>query len=157
MEQAMERMQTVIAGGADVAQRGLQVLGGIEGHALADRIGGHGSEGRGVHSTISVPSAGICQPACSSALRSAEPIRSAGLELLICRNIFLSISRPARLSMAPDLPDIEICPMPCPVLVDRPWAIISSSRHTVPSKNRSGAPARRNFSSSVTSAQAAMK
>ena len=55
------------------------------------------------------------------------------------------------------VPDIEMWPMPLPVLVPRPATTSSSSRQTVPSKNSSGAPARRDFSSSVTSAQAAMK
>ena len=45
---------------------------------------------------------------------------------------------------------MAICPMPCPVLLPRPAAINSSSRHTVPSKKTSGAPASRDLRSSVT-------
>src|SRR5262249_40757131 len=114
VQQAVERMQAVIAGGADVAQRCLEFRGIIERHALADRIGAY--LGDDVHNSISVPSAGICQPAFSAILRSAEPCSSAGLELLICRNTRLSIATSARLSIAPLCPDIEICPMPWPVL-----------------------------------------
>ena len=50
---------------------GLEFPGVVERHALADRIGAHVL--RDVHSSISVPSAGICQPACSAILRSTEP------------------------------------------------------------------------------------
>src|SRR6516225_1337940 len=155
MQQLMKRVQAVIARRADMAQCSLELGGVVEWRGLADRIGGHGGGGDDVHSTISVPSAGICQPARSSWLRSAEAESSAGFELLICRNIFLSISRPASCSMAPLFPDIAICPMACPVLLARPDAINSSSRQTVPSKNTSAAPARRALRSSVTSAQAA--
>ena len=80
----------------------------VERHVLADGVGRHGTGGCDVQSTISVPSAGICHPARSAILRAAEPRNSAGFELLICRNIFLSISRPARLSIAPRSPDIAI-------------------------------------------------
>src|SRR5690349_8969167 len=152
----MERVQAMIARGADVAERRLEVGCIVERKSLADRQGGHVG-GDDIHRTNSVPSAGICQPAFSAILRSEEPCSSAGFELLICRNTFLSISRPARLSIAPLFPDIAICPMLCPVLVPRPATTISSSRQTVPSKNRSGAPARRVFSASETWAQAAMK
>ena len=75
---------------------------------LADRQRGHFRLGHDIHSVISVPSAGICQPACSTVFRSSEPASRAGLELLICRNSFRPISRPARLSIAPCSPDIEI-------------------------------------------------
>src|SRR5262249_11091872 len=94
VQKLMERMQVVISRRADMAQRGLEFLGRVELDVLADRKRGHVSQRRGVHSTISVPSAGICQPAPSAALRSGEEGSSAGFELLICRNIFLSISRP---------------------------------------------------------------
>src|SRR6185503_2943686 len=161
MQQPVERMQIVIARCTDVAQHRFEVIGVVERDALADRQGGHLRShiplGHDIHSVISVPSAGICQPACSTAFRSSEPASRAGLELLICRNSFRPISRPARLSIAPCSPDIEICPIPCPVLVPSPWTINSSSRHTVPSKNTSAAPARRDLRSSVTSAQAARK
>src|SRR5690349_19341019 len=103
-----------------MAQRRLELGGIVERHALADRIGRHGALGNHVHSTISVPSEGICQPALSASLRSFEPASSAGLELLICRNIFLSIARSASAAIAPSVPDIEICPMLCPVLAPRP-------------------------------------
>ena len=63
VQQLMERMQAVIARRADMAQRRLQLLGAVERDVLADRERGHSSQGRGIHSTISVPSAGICQPA----------------------------------------------------------------------------------------------
>src|SRR5207253_7331191 len=101
VQQPMERMQAVIARGADLAQRCFQVLGRIEQNALADREGGHSVGWHHVHSVISVPSAGICQPARSRVLRSSEPFCQAGLELLICKNTFRAMSRPARLSIAP--------------------------------------------------------
>src|SRR6266481_1091854 len=165
VQQAMKRMQAVIARGADLAQRGFQLAGIVERDGFADRIGRHGLTssltsslvGYGVQSTISVPSAAICQPARSAILRSDEPRSSAGLELLICKNTFRPISRPSSAAIAPRSPDIAICPMACPVLLPRPAAISSSSRHTVPSKNTSGAPASRVLSSSVTPAQAATK
>src|SRR4029077_340493 len=116
MQQPVKRMQAVIARFADMAQRGFELAGIVERRALADRIRRHGVWYCDVQSTISVPSAGICQPAPSAIFRSAEPRSSAGFELLICRNIFLSISRPARLCMAPLSPDIAIWPMACPVL-----------------------------------------
>src|SRR5215510_12767932 len=119
VQEFMKRMQAVIARRADMAQRRFEFLGIIEPDVLADRKRGHVSQRRGVHSTISVPSAGICQPACSAALRSGEEGRSAGFELLICRNIFLSISRPASRAIAPWSPDIAICPMLLPVLLPR--------------------------------------
>src|SRR6201995_5145633 len=97
----MERMQAVIAGGADVAQRGFEFRGTVERHVLADRIGADCILSEDVQSSISVPSAGICQPAFSAILRSAEPRSSAGLELLICRNTFRPILRSGRLSIAP--------------------------------------------------------
>src|SRR5438552_297588 len=167
VQEAMERMQAVIARGADLAQRRLQLAGIVERDALAERIGRHvlvfralvfhALAGYGVQSTISVPSVANCQPARSASSRSGDAGSSAGLELLICRNTFWPISRPSRAAMAPRSPDIAICPMPCPVLLPRPAVISSSSRHTVPSKNTSGAPASRAFSSSLTPAQAAMK
>src|SRR5262249_45612873 len=147
----------VIARLPDVAQRGFELLGVVQRDALADRIRRHGAGDLEIHNTISVPSAGICQPACSRRLRSGEPASKAGFELLICKNSFLSIARPARPSIAPSGPDIAICPMLWPVLLPRPARIISSSRQTVPSKNSSEAPASRDFSSSVTRAQAARK
>src|ERR1700761_4622951 len=121
-------MQAVIARRADLAQRRLQFAGALQRQALADRQGGHSVGGHHVHSTISVPSEGICQPAPSTILRSADPCNKAGLELLICRNSFWPISRPASCSIAPCAPDIAICPIACPVLVPRPSAISSSSR-----------------------------
>src|ERR1700722_20206573 len=162
MQQPVKRMQVVIAGRADVAERRFQLAGTVQRDALAERKGRHPVQGRcvqglGIQSVISVPSAGICQPARSAILRSAESRSSAGLELLICRNIFRPISRPARLPIAPRSPDIAICPMSCPVLVPRPASISSSSRHTVPSKKIKGAPASRDLRSSVTPAQAARK
>src|SRR5882757_1210900 len=157
MQQAVKRMQAVIAGRADLAQGCFQFAGAVERYALADRQGRHSVGGHHVHSTISVPSEGICQPAASAILRSADPCNKAGLELLICRNSFWPISRPAKASIAPRSPDIAICPMACPVLLPSPAAISSSSRHTVPSNSTSGAPASRDFSSSVMSAQAARK
>src|SRR5882724_11247773 len=157
MQQPVKRMQAVVACRADLAQRCFQLAGAVQRYALADRQGGHSVGGHHVHSTISVPSEGICQPAPSAILRSADPRNKAGLELLICRNSFWPISRPASCSIAPRSPDIAICPMPCPVLLPRPAAISSSSRHTVPSNRTSGAPASRVFRSSVTSAQAARK
>src|SRR5207302_2878228 len=152
VQQPVKRMQVVIARRADLSERGFQFLRAFQRRAGTEREGAHD-----VHSVISVPSAGICQPARSAILRSGEPRNSAGLELLICRNIFWPISRPARLSIAPLSPDIAICPMPLPVLLPRPAATNSSSRHTVPSKKIKGAPASRDLRSSVTSAQAARK
>src|SRR3954451_8029666 len=152
MQQVMEGMQAVIAGRADMAQSRFELFSALQRCAWAK-----GKGCRYVQSVISVPSSGICQPARSAALRSAESRSSAGLELLICRKIFLSMPRSASAAIAPLSPDIEICPMACPVLAPRPAAISSSSRHTVPSKNTSDAPARRCFSSGVTCAQAARK
>src|SRR5258705_1356140 len=58
MQQPVKRMQIVIAGGTDVAQRRLQLVGIVERCALAERKGRHPVQGHGVHSVISVPSAG---------------------------------------------------------------------------------------------------
>ena len=98
MQQAMERMQVVITRRADMAQRCLQFLGALQRRALgrAKRRSFRVITLRHVQSVISVPSAAICQPARSAVLRSAESCSSAGLELLICRKIFLSISRSAK-------------------------------------------------------------
>src|SRR6202051_1763667 len=114
MQQPVKRMQIVIAHGTDMAECCFQFFGAIERRAATEREGGHPVRGLGVdvHSVISMPSAGICQPARSTLLRSGEACSSAGLELLICKNIFRPISRPARLSIAPLSPDIEICPIP---------------------------------------------
>src|SRR5260221_4347885 len=105
VQQPMERMQVVVARRADLAEHRFQFLGAVERDALADRQRGHSrcsySGCRDVHSVISVPSAGICQPALSAALRSSEPCSKAGLELLICKNIFRPMSSPARLWIAP--------------------------------------------------------
>src|SRR5262245_23202824 len=101
VQQPVEWMQAVIARRADLAQRRFQILWRVELDALADGEGGHSSCGRHVHSEISVPSAGICQPARSRVLRSSEPFSHAGLELLICKNTFRAMSRPAKLSIAP--------------------------------------------------------
>ena len=136
VQQPMERMQAVIAGGADMAQRGLQLFGVLERTALpieeAVMLVG---QRRSQHDLRSV--GGYLPARLSAILRSAEPGSSAGFELLICRNIFLSISRPASASIAPVLPDIEICPMPCPVLVPRPAATF---RHrAIPCRRRTPA------------------
>src|ERR1700759_185104 len=66
VQQAMERMQAVIARGADLAQRRLELGGAVERYALADRARRHSGCGHYIHSTISVPSAPICQPAPSA-------------------------------------------------------------------------------------------
>src|SRR5258705_3124737 len=131
MQQPVERMQIVIARRADVAEHRFKFIGTVERDALADRQGGHFRLGHDIHSVISVPSAGICQPACSNSFRSSEPESKAGVGLLICRNILRPTSRPARLSIAPCSPDIEIWPIPFPVLVPRPWTVNSSLGHTV--------------------------
>src|ERR1700735_4723292 len=162
VQQPVKRMQTVIARRADLAQCGFKVFGACQRGTRTQREGCHGVQSigfrsTGVQSTISIPSVGICQPACSAVLRSAESRSHAGLELLICRKIFLSISRLARAAIAPESPDIAICPMPCPVLLPRPAAIRSSSRHTVPSKKIAEAPASRARRSLVTPAHAARK
>src|SRR6476646_7977644 len=102
----MEWMEIVIAGGPDLAQRRFQLLGTIQRRAVAERKGRHPVQAHRVQSTISVPSTGNCQPARSAISRSAESVRSAGFELLICRNIFRPIPSPARLWMAPSSPDI---------------------------------------------------
>src|SRR5260221_14772560 len=102
----MERMQIVIAGGPDLAERRFQVLGAIERHAATERKSRHPVQAHRVQSTISAPSAGNCQPARSAASRSGEACSSVGLELLMCRNIFRPMSSPARLWIAPWSPDI---------------------------------------------------
>src|SRR5258708_28677185 len=113
-------MQIVIAGGPDLAQRCFQLGGAVERRARTEREGCHPVQGYRVQSTISIPSAGICQPARSAILRSSEAGSSAGVELLICRNILVPISRPARPSIAPLLPAIALCPTSRPVLLPRP-------------------------------------
>src|ERR1700722_3185616 len=157
VQQAVKRMQAVIARRADVAECGFKVFGACQRGASTKRKGCHGVQTIGVQSTISIPSVGICQPACSAVLRSAESRSNTGLELLICRNIFWPTSRLASAAIAPESPDIAICPMPCPVLLPRPAAINSSSRHTVPSKKTAEAPVSRDRRSLVTLAQAARK
>src|SRR5437667_6807787 len=97
----MERMQIVIAGGPDLTERRFQFLGAVQRCAVTERKSCHPVQADRVQSTISVPSAGICQPARSAISRSAESCSSAGLELLICRNIFRPISTPARLAVTP--------------------------------------------------------
>src|SRR5216110_4116918 len=101
----MERMQIVIAGSPDLAERRFQFLGTVQRRAITERKGRHPAQAHRVQSTISVPSAGICQPARSATLRSAESCSSAGLELLICRNTFLSMPSPESAAIAPLSPD----------------------------------------------------
>src|SRR6202035_1989180 len=78
VQEPMERMQAVIAGGADLAQRRLEFGSAVERYTLADRERRHPCRWHHIHSTISVPSAPICQPAPSAILRSAESFSSAG-------------------------------------------------------------------------------
>src|SRR5258708_39687858 len=120
MQQPMKRMQVVIARRADLAQRRFQVLGAFKPHGSGERKGC----GR-VQGLISVPSAGICQPAPSAMARSLESCSKTRLELLICKKILRSMPRSASAAIAPFSPDIAICPMPCPVLLPRPNPIIS--------------------------------
>src|ERR1700733_4936595 len=159
VQQPVKGMQAVIARLSDGTERGFQLSGAVQRGFAAERKRGHPCEFRrlGTQSVISVPSAGICHPARSAALRSSESCSKAGFELLICKNIFRSMPRFSRAAIAPVSPDIAICPMLRPVLVERPAAINSPSRHTVPSKNTRLAPFSRDLSSSVTSAQAAIK
>src|SRR5258708_32381236 len=101
-------MQIVIAGGPDLAQRCFQLGGAVKRRARTEREGCHPVQGYRVQSTISIPSAGICQPARSATFRSWEAGRRAGLELLLCRNIFVALSRPGRRSISPRLPALAI-------------------------------------------------
>src|SRR5579872_717178 len=162
VQQAVKRVQAVVTRRADDAKGGFQFIGVLQHGFTAERIRAHAFQLHAIcrweaHSVISVPSAGMCQPARSTVLRSVESCSQAGFELLICKNIFLAMPRPSSAAIAPCSPDIAICPMLCPVLLPSFAAINSSSRHTVPSKKTKGAPANRDFRSSVTPAQAARK
>src|ERR1700733_11701646 len=159
VQQPVKGMQAVIARLSDETECGFQFRGAVQHGFAAERKRGHPCKFRrlGTQSVNSVPSAGICHPARITALRSSESCSKAGFELLICRNIFRSMPRFSRAAIAPVSPDIAICPMPRPVLVERPAAISSSSRHTVPSKNTRLAPLSLDLRPSVTSAQAARK
>src|SRR5262249_41115521 len=68
MQQAMERVQAMIALGPDVAQRCFELVGSHE-----------------PHSTISIPSSATAQPAASTRRRSGESSTRIGLVLLMCR------------------------------------------------------------------------
>src|SRR2546423_15016416 len=79
----MERMQIVIAGSPDLPERRFQFLGTVQRRAITERKGRHPAQAHRVQSTISVPSAGVWEPARSPALRSAESFSSAGVGMLI--------------------------------------------------------------------------
>src|SRR6185369_10531625 len=118
VEKAMEGMAVVISRRTHRAQPRLQLL---RRQQLA-------------HSSISMPSWATSQPALSSAWRSGESASSAVLLLFT----WMKMRRPrgvaASNSMLPSGPDMLRWPMRCPVLLPRPAVIISSSRHSVPSK-----------------------
>src|SRR5258706_16052901 len=90
----MERMQIVIADSPDLAQRRFQVLGAIERHAVTERKSSHAVQAHRVQSTISVPSAGECQPARPAISRSGGGGSSARVGLFLWRKIFWPLSRP---------------------------------------------------------------
>src|SRR5258706_8908479 len=91
----MERMQIVIADSPDLAQRRFQVLGAIERHAVTERKSSHAVQAHRVQSTISVPSAGDCQPARSAISPFGAGTRSARGGWLFFRNIFWPLFNPA--------------------------------------------------------------
>src|SRR4030088_2380733 len=72
MQQTVKRMQVMVTRGADPAQRRFQLFGAPERRIAAEREDCHPVQGHRVQSVISVPSAGICQPARSAMLRSGE-------------------------------------------------------------------------------------
>src|SRR6202158_2782162 len=75
VQQPVKRVQIVITGSADLAQRRFQVFRAIEPHGAGERKGC----GR-VQSVISIPSAGISQPAPSAMARSPESCSKTWLE-----------------------------------------------------------------------------
>src|SRR6185437_8724195 len=141
MQQPVKRVQVVVALGADATQRGIEPVG---------------SENLG-HRVNSSPSCATVQPAANAAACSGESSSSAGLVLLIWMKILRSTARSRKAAIAPLSPAMLICPMRCPVLAPTPRRIISSSRHSVPSKNTSGAPRRRCANDGVIAAQPGMK
>src|SRR5581483_6412277 len=145
VQQAVEGMQDVVARRADLAQRGLQAF---RRQRLRQRRGGFGAQERS-----SMPSQATSQPARSSSARSGESSSNAGLELLMCTNTLRRTPSPANAAMLPSLSLMLMCPIRLPVLLPRPAAIISSSRHKVPSNNTRAAPRKRCARDSVIAAQ----
>src|ERR1700733_4440341 len=142
VQKAMERMQVMIAHGADGSQRRLE------------RIGTHGFRWRvHVHGQTSIPSNAISQPAALTFASSGDPSMRIGFELLMWMRMRRTCAWRASDSSVPPGPDTGMWPMRLPVLSPRPLTIISSSANNVPSKNNTSALAMRASRSSVTRAQ----
>src|SRR5258705_9059865 len=104
----MERMQIVIAGGPDPAERRFQFFGAVQRCAVTERKGRHPVRAHRVQSTISVPSAGIFPPPRPPILRPAGACRRAAVGLFLCRKKLLPGLKPARAWVAPRAPPIAI-------------------------------------------------
>src|SRR4029078_263224 len=134
VQQCMERMQAMVAFGADIAQRGFKFV-----------------RWKQLHRTISIPSSAACHPASSAVRRSTEPSIRIGLVLLICTKMRRA-NNPANARR--DTPVTSICRWPmrrpvfCPVCV----RIISSSVNSVPSNSTTSARAKRSRIAGVTAA-----
>src|SRR3954447_9082308 len=92
MQQPMKWMQVMIAPGADVAQRGLELLR------------------RHDHSAISIPSSATSHPFAAMRRRSGEPSTRIGLVLLMWIKIF-RVCSPANRCSVPPSPSIGMWPM----------------------------------------------
>src|SRR5258707_15367118 len=97
----MERMQIVIAGGPDLAERRFQFFGAVQRRAVTERKGRHPVRAHRVQSTISVPSAGNYPPPRPPVF----PPRGAGApargEMFVFDKNFRSVLRPARALVGP--------------------------------------------------------
>src|SRR5689334_57708 len=92
VEQAMKWVQVVITLVSDLTDRGLE-LGGRQLRA---------------HSSISMPSQAISQPALATVVRSGLSSRKAGLELLTCTNTHRATFKVVKAASEPSAPAIAI-------------------------------------------------
>src|SRR5580700_8913521 len=134
VQEAVERMQVMVARRADLAQPGLEV---------------RRREQR--HSTISRPSAATSKPAASTRRRSGDPSIRIGLVLLMWVKI-RRLASPSSRAREPSGPSIGRWPMRRPVFLPTPARIISSSVKSVLSSSTTSARASRPWSASGTAA-----
>src|SRR5262245_377771 len=111
VQQLMKGVLVVVALGSDLADLGLELDGCY----------------RLAHSSISMPSQAISQPAPSTSSRSGLSSRRAGLELFMWTKMRRFTSNALTAASDPCSPAIARWPMRWPVLPERPCTIISSS------------------------------
>ena len=118
-------MLVVIALGADGAQRCFQLVG----------------RQHPAHSSISMPSQAISQPAASASTRCGEVGQQHRVGVVDVDEDAAADGEPgASAAIEPSAPAMLICPMRRPVLAPTPVRGISSSVHVVPSKSSSVGP-----------------